>query len=207
MLAISEGQYVSFAHRILWESAQRHMRIAKVSPQDSWMLHVSAGLLSAAAFEAYLNYLGQEILPQVWNKEKTFFKKRPYKGLLGKLKRISEEVGYSLPNKDCKPLSGVIEIQHLRNKIVHASPKKAHFNIKHKEGSYPKLPSMWLYEQSNQKQIISMIKDVEAFSVLLHTFIKASEFKFVIFGEHPYVGLLSSGSFMTSTALEVGFAN
>lgn len=62
-LKVTSGRYESYAHRLLWDSSQRHLSIAEEHPEDSWMLHLSAGLLAAAAFEAYLNYLGEEILP------------------------------------------------------------------------------------------------------------------------------------------------
>lgn len=195
-LTVISGNYVSFAHRLLWNSSQRHLAIAAERPkEDHWMLHLSAGLLAAAAFEAYLNHLGEELLPQIWAKERKFFSVEPYRGTGGKIKRIAEEIHWVLPAKTRKPFSGLVELQNLRDKLVHAKPKKAAYRSVHKEGEWPKLPSTWLYREASAKRVRSLIADVEAFSVSLHNAVLQSDLRNCVFGSHPFLGSLGFGMF------------
>jgi len=193
-LAVTSGAYVSFAHKLLWDSSQRHISIAAERPQDSWMLHLSAGLLAAAAFEAYLNYVGGEILPHVWKDERKNFSAEPYRGTMGKLKRIAEELRTTLPPKSRRPLAGVVELQDLCDKIVHASPKKAIYRSVHKQDQFPRLPSMWLYREAPPERVRRHIADVQSFAEQLHTVIRTSEFRFVVVDSHPFLGALSFGT-------------
>lgn len=199
-LNITSGQYVSFAHRLLWDSSQRHLAIATERPGDSWMLHLSAGLLAAAAFEAYLNYLGEEILPDVWANERSFFSTTPYQGTGGKLKGIAEELEWSLPPKSRKPLSGVIELQSLRDKMVHARPKRENYRRVHKEGKFAPFPATWLYREAPEKRVRALVADVDAFAVSLHNAVLESEFRNVVFGSHPFLGALGFGTHSVESA-------
>lgn len=193
-LNVTTGHYVSFAHRLLWDSARRHLAIAKERPDDSWFLHLSAGLLAAAAFEAYLNYLGEEMLPDVWANERQFFSAEPYRGTHGKLKRIAEELDWTLPPKSRKPFSGLVEAQSLRDKMVHARPKKETYRRVHKDGEFPPTPSTWLYREAPERRVRTLVADVEQFAIMLHNAVLSSEFRGVVFGSHPFLGALSFGT-------------
>jgi hypothetical protein len=193
-LEVTSGNYVSFAHRLLWVSSQRHLDIAAERPNDdSWMLHLSAGLLAAAAFEAYLNYIGEELLPEVWVEERKFFSAEPYRGTEGNLRRIAEEVQWTLPPKTRKPFAGLLELQSLRDKLVHAKPHKVAYRRVHKEGQWPTLPPTWLYREAPAKRIRLLIADVEAFAVSLHNVVLRSELHGDVFGSHPFLGSLGFG--------------
>ncbi|WP_139379611.1 hypothetical protein [Zoogloea sp. LCSB751] len=194
-LVISSGSHTSFAHRILWESSQRHLALAQAHPDDGWMLHLSAGLLAAAAFEAYLNYVGEEALPHVWEEERKYFNTPPYRGTDGKLLRIAEEIDWELPPKGKKPYSGVRSLQAIRDKMVHGRTQRTNFRSKHKAGTLPDFPTTWLQDETPPKRIRGYINDVELLSVQLHEALKQSEFMFVIFGSHPYAGMLGGGTF------------
>ena len=199
-LQISTGDHVSFAHRLLWDSAQRHIRIAAGQPpDDAWLLHLSAGLLAAASFEAYLNYVGGEILPEVWSDERRYFSSGQYRGTNGKLKRIAEEVGWPLPRRDRRPLSGVIELQALRDKMVHARPKKSTYRQVHKKGEWPDLPSTWLYREAPARRVLKLISDVETLAVSLNNSVLGSEFGDLVFGVHPFIGIVG---FATHSSIE-----
>jgi hypothetical protein len=199
-LVVTSGQFVSFAHRILWECAQRQLKIAEQCPADSWMLHLSAGLLSAAAFEAYLNYLGGEMLPQVWAQERSFFSQPEYRGTSGKLKRITEELGYLLPPNTHQPYRAWLDLVQLRDRIVHAKPKKKDYRVLHQQSRLPRTQVMWLYPEAKEARIASLISHTQKFATELHTLVKNSEFRFVIFGGHPFLGALGFGGGTTSVA-------
>jgi hypothetical protein len=196
MVALNQtsGEYVSFAHRLLWDSVQRHLAIADERPHDSWMLHLSAGLLAAAAFEAYLNYLGEEVLPDVWRDERRFFSSNEYRGVEGKLSRIAQELNWPVPPKDRKPFSGVVELRALRDKIVHAKPKKESYRRVHKPDAFAPVPPAWLFSEASPKRIRALLVDVEALALSLHSAVLQSEFRYLVFGVHPFVGALGFGT-------------
>ncbi len=49
---------------------------------------LSAMLMAYLTYEAYLNFLGTRVTPSDWENEREFFRKAPYKGTEGKLKRM-----------------------------------------------------------------------------------------------------------------------
>lgn len=197
---VTVGEYVSFAHRLLWDSAQRHLTIAVERPDDSWMLHLSAGLLSAASFEAYLNYLGEAILPIVWKDERSFFAREPYRGVNGKLKRIAEELQWPLPPKFGRPFASVIELQNLRDRLVHARPKRKSYRRIHKADGLAPVPATWLRVEAPEKRVREWIADLEKFGVALHEVVRQSQFRHVVFGSHPFLGALGFGTHKVESA-------
>jgi len=147
-----------------------------------------------------INYLGEEILPDVWANERSFFSRPPYQGTGGKLKRIAEELEWSLPPKSRKPLSGVIELQSLRDKMVHTRPKKESYRRVHKEGEFAPVPATWLYREAPERRVRALIADVNAFAVSLHNAVLQSEFRKVVFGNHPFLGSLGFGTHTVGSA-------
>lgn len=188
------GSYVSFSHRILWDASVRHLALAEQHTSDSWQLHLSAGLLAAAAFEAYLNYVGEEILPSIWKRERGYFNQDPYRGTAGKLLRISEEVGLKLPGKTSKPFVGFSGLQALRDMIVHARPRRVEYRSIHKSSETARFPMHWLQQEAPPERIKTHIEDLEKLAVIVHAAIQGSEFKNVILGNHPFLGLLGLGT-------------
>ena len=158
------------------------------------MLHLSAGLFAAAAFEAYLNYLGLEMLPTVWAKEREFFSSKEYRGVDGKLRRLAQELNWPLLPRNRKPFSGLIELQALRDKIVHARPKKDTYSRVHRSDKLLAVPAMWLYHEARPKRIRILIKDAEAVAVSLHIAVLQSQFRDLIFDVHPFIGALGFGT-------------
>lgn len=188
------GSYVSFSHRLLWDSVIRHLALAEQHSADSWQLHLSAGLLAAAAFEAYLNYLGEEILPTVWEDERKYFSQEPYKGTAGKLLRIAEEVGLTLPGTSEKPYVGFSELQALRDKMVHARPSRKSYRSIHSSNEMPRFPRHWLELEAPPERIKANIEHLEQLAIIVHSAIQVSKCKNAIFGAHPFLGLLGIGT-------------
>jgi hypothetical protein len=189
----TKGTFTSYAHRHLWDSVVRHLDLAKQNPLDSWHLHLSAAFLAAVAFEAYLNYLGEEMLPAIWVKERTFFSQPKYRGTTGKLKRIAEEIDFPLPRKDRKPYKGYCELLELRNKVAHARHLKVDYRAVHREGEFPRLPPGWLEREAPAKRVRGLIRDVGDLAAMLHSSVMKSELRNVAFGAHPFHGALAMG--------------
>ena len=158
------------------------------------MLHVSAALLATAAFEAYLNFVGQAILPEVWKSERSFFSSANYRGTFGKLKRIAEELNYVLPSTGRRPYSGARELQSLRDKLVHARPKRENYSVLHREDKWPRLPVAWLRKEAPVAKVIRLIIDTEELASGVHHALLVSRHTTTAFGPHPFFGALSTAS-------------
>lgn len=189
-LSVTTGQSVSLPHKLLWQSCVNLLDMADQRPDHAWSLNLSACLLAAASFEAYINHLGEEILPTVWEEERKHFSNDPYRGLLGKVKRISEELGYPLPPKTHKPFAGWLELQGLRDKIVHARTKRDSFSRVHKSHEFPMLPPTWMSRELSRKKVRELIARLEEFAVEIHSLVAKSEFPEAAFGSHPLKGTL-----------------
>lgn len=192
-LNVTEGHYISYAHKVLWDSVQLHLTVAEECSESSWQFHLSAGLLAAAAFEAYLNYLGEEILPDIWQKERRFFLTPPYTGTEGKLKRIAEEVDWSYPTHGGSLFASFMELKSLRDKMVHARPKREEYRRTHRHDELPPFPTSWLAREAPSERISSWISNIQVFAEELHGAIRNSEFQYVILDTHPFLGMLGFG--------------
>ena len=199
-LQVSSGKYESYAHKLLWESSRRHLSLSEANPEDSWLLHLSAGLLAAAAFEAYLNYVGEEVLPHIWDQERTFFAQAPYKGTFGKLKRIAEEIRWELPRRDLQPIAGAVELHALRDKVVHGRTLRVNWKRTHPANQLPRTPGGWLSAEAPPTKVRRLIVKTEELAILLHGHLLASEFQYCILGSHPLIGMLGFGSLSARAA-------
>ena len=130
------------------------------------------------------------MLPTVWRNERKHFSKDPYRGVLGKVKRIAEEVGYQLPRKTHKPFAGWLELQELRDKIVHARTKRSHFSQVHRSDAFPKLPPPWMSRELSRTKVRELIALLEEFATEIHTLVAQSEIPEAAFGSHPLRGTL-----------------
>lgn len=193
-LQVSTGNYESYAHKLLWESSRRHLSLAELHPEESWFLHLSAGLLAAAAFEAYLNYVGEETLPHVWEQERTFFAQAKFKGTFGKLKRIAEEIHWQLPLRDRQPIAGAVELYSLRDKMVHGRTYRVQWERTHRVDQLPQFPAGWLATESRPDRVRRLIGRVEELAVQVHGKLRESEFQYCVLGSHPLLGMLGLGS-------------
>src|SRR3989304_5220155 len=88
----SGGEYT---HRFLWRCVQKQLEAARSGPEGSRYFHLSAMVPGYFVFEAYINYLGETLDKDTWQKEGAFFSKEPYRGTEGKLKKLLEL--YDLP--------------------------------------------------------------------------------------------------------------
>lgn len=194
VLETTSGSFTSYAHRILWDASRRHLALSESQdPDTSWTLHLSAGLLAAAAFEAYLNYIGESVLPDLWAKERAYFSRAPYRGTEGKLLRIGKELGWPIPSKSRRPMSGWVELRSIRDRLVHAKPKRTSYRITHKQGKLPPAPLTWLYREAPADRVRKLIADTEALASSLHSALRASEHADIAVGSHPFIGLLGFG--------------
>jgi hypothetical protein len=67
-----------YTHEYLWRSASMLVEKAEAEEQASYHLLLPALMMSFLAFEAFVNFCGFVLLPELWREEKRHFKgKRP----------------------------------------------------------------------------------------------------------------------------------
>lgn len=174
-LAKTTTSHESFAHRILWECAQQHLAHAKKEVQGSWYFHLSALLMAYLAYEAYLNYLGETVAPEVWAKARDVFSRDPYRGTHGKLVLLLERYNLAQPDFQSRPSSCVFELRALRDEVVHARPHRTKHVALHRADKLPPPAPGWLHHLVTKARANRLLGDLEAFIEDLHKRFRSTE--------------------------------
>ena len=156
----SGGEYT---HRFLWRCVQKQLEAARSGPEGSRYFHLSAMVPGYFVFEAYINYLGETLDKDTWQKEREFFSKEPYRGTEGKLKKLLELYDLPYPKKSERPFASVIQIGALRDKIVHSKPYKKEFTVLHSVQAPSPEAKRWLEDEVNETQAERAIADLDQF--------------------------------------------
>lgn len=126
-----------YNHRILWLAAERNLQQASSSREDAKYFSIGAMFLFFAAFEGYLNWLGNRIAPEVWENERQFFSRNPFQGTLGKYRFLAKALGLSDPDPAQGPFQTAKELLDLRNMLAHPKAEVGERRVKCKDGHFP----------------------------------------------------------------------
>ncbi len=162
-LITTHTEYTTFTHRVLWECVQRQIERAKEKPEGSWYFWLSAMTMGYMVFEAYLNYVGDELMPHVWCDERTFFSRPPYKGSLGKLTFLLEKQGIPYPDKNQRPFASVFVLKSIRDEIAHARPHRITESVTHPSDVIAPFTKQWLENRVNEREATRLLTDLELF--------------------------------------------
>lgn len=111
---------IVFTHRILWSTVKVLRESARKAENDSIRFYLNLSVMVHLYFslEAYLNYLGENINPQLWKNEKDFFRRRPYIETMGKLDYLMEKCNMNI-DKSCRPYQTIKKLHKIRVYLVH----------------------------------------------------------------------------------------
>lgn len=121
-----------FLHKDLWRVVERQLEHAVSTPRGAFYDDLVAMVFALLALEAYLNFVGERIAPEIWKDERKFFTKEPYRGFDGKLRKVLDLVGVPEPARDVRPYSTVWLLKDLRDLIAHAMPMRFGSVIEHR---------------------------------------------------------------------------
>ena len=113
MQVVTTHEGENFTHRLLWCVVARQIENAKAQPNGSLYDDMAAMVFAFHAFEAYLNFLGIRLAPDLWNDERNFFRKEPYRGFEGKVRKISELCQLVEPERQARPYSTIWNLKDL----------------------------------------------------------------------------------------------
>lgn len=79
-----------FSYEILWRAAHTALSMAEIKDSCIRVDHLSIHSILTAflAFEGFINFVGDEIAPEIWNKEREFFSGNNFRGIVGKIEYL-----------------------------------------------------------------------------------------------------------------------
>ena len=193
-----EGE--NFNHRLLWFVVKRQLEHGISKPQGAFHDDLVAMVFALHSMEAYLNFIGERLAPDVWAKEREFFSKAPYRGFAGKMKKVLELVQLEEPAKDQRPYSTVWLLKNLRDQIAHPKTERYSFTTQqppdHDIRAFYVAPFQGLVTRANAEMAY---EDIEGFADTIHELARP-KLKDVIVGDKAFRGMLSLGSGSTNVA-------
>jgi hypothetical protein len=163
-----EGEELT--HRLLWRIVEQNAKIA-AQCEEGWFYPVLVcEVFAFHAIEAYINFIGDRIAPEIWNDERNYFRKEPYRGWDGKLRKILELVGLSY-ERDKPPMSTIMELRNIRDLIAHGKPETIAGEVIHLPAADPPiLPASTLTTAiAAREDLPAILADVERFLDAIHT--------------------------------------
>ena len=192
-----EGE--NFNHRLLWFIVKRQLEHGVSRPAGANHDDLVAMVFALHSMEAYLNFIGERLAPDVWAREREYFSKAPYRGFSGKMKKVLELVELEEPSRDSRPYSTVWLLKNLRDQIAHPKTERYAFTAPHAPDdimAFYRAPFQGLVTRENADRAY---EDIEAFADLIHS-LAITRLKNVIVGDRALRGLLSLGSGSSSVA-------
>jgi hypothetical protein len=193
-----EGE--NFNHRLLWYVVKRQLEHGVSKPAGASHDHLVAMVFALHSMEAYLNFIGERLAPDIWAKEREFFSKDPYRGFAGKMRKVLELVSLEEPPKDQRPYSTIWLLKNLRDQIAHPKTERYAFTTSKPPDNdiraFYVAPFQGLVTPENAAMAY---EDVETFADTIHQLAK-SRLRNVIVGSEAFRGPLSLGSGSSNVA-------
>jgi hypothetical protein len=153
---VYEGK--DWPHRLMWAIVEEQAKLARERTHDWSKPALVAMVFAFHAMEAYINYVGISLAPEIWANEKEHFRKTGFKG---RLRDVMERAGVAW-TPDKPPLQTVLQLKQLRDAIAHGKPEKQAGEIKHAENTetpYPKFKLRSMFTPKGKME--SAVHDVE----------------------------------------------
>ena len=130
-----------YTHEYLWRSASRLLRIAETEEEASYHLLLPSLLMSFMAFEAFVNFCGFVLLPELWQEEKKHFKG---KGMEGKLEVIVGQLPSFSWRKGEPPYQRIKTLETFRDVVAYGKVVATQYVTEQKEdGSHFQFKHAW----------------------------------------------------------------
>jgi hypothetical protein len=163
-----EGEELT--HRLLWRIVEQNAKMASECAEGSIYPILVCEVFAFHTIEAYINFIGGLIAPEIWNDERNYFRKEPYRGWDGKLRKILGLVDLSYDD-DKPPMSTVLELRNIRDLIAHGKPETIAGEVVHLPDAYPAIlpPSTLRTAVAAREDLPAILTEVESFLDAIHT--------------------------------------
>lgn len=179
-----------YTHEYLWRSASKLLEHAEVQGEAPPYLLLPALLVSYMAFEAFVNFCGFILLPELWKDEKKHFKG---KGIDGKIEEIVKKLPTFEWEKGEPPYQRIKNLENFRDIVSHGKVVATQYVTEQKEdGSHFQFKHSWDAYLSVHAVNAARV-DIKSFSQsLLIVLRQHSDHPHLIFD--AFEGCLASGS-------------
>ena len=168
-----ESQY--FPHKFLWKVCNMMFEEGNKNniKDEKEKFYMTSLLMAFLSYEGYINYLGENIAPEIWEDEQNFFtRQNNYPGIKGKLKFLLEKIGEEMPDEEEVQYSTILKLKKFRDTLSHIKPYKCEISAN------DDIDEKLFYFQTNLQQYIEqfctkdntecVIINVENFIECLH---------------------------------------
>lgn len=190
-----EGQ--RFLHKELWRVVERQLTYSDANPKGAFYDDMVAMVFASHAFEAYLNYVGQLLAPAIWADERNFFRREPYRGFDGKVRKVLELVGVTEPDRSVRPYKTVWSLKGLRDLMAHAKPENLLLDVDHPVDEEPPLLTTALDAVVTAASAKEAREDIKSVAQTIHSAAR-SKISDIWFGDLAFGGVLQYGGGSTS---------
>jgi hypothetical protein len=151
-----------WTHKYLWQSANVLLEAAKSNETESYYFLLPALFMSYAAFEAFINFCGYIILPEIWANEREYFKGKD-NNVEAKISKLLEILNDFEWKKGQKPYQTIRDIGKERDLIAHGKVNVSEYeSISIGDGSHIKLEHEWDRSISTGK-VEGALHDIKSF--------------------------------------------
>jgi len=111
----------TYSYEILWRAAHTALDMAEIQDPRTRPDHLSIHSILTAflAFEGFIKFVGDEIAPEVWKKEREFFAGPEFRGISGKLDYLFSLFQGIKVNKGEEPYQTFQKIKKIRDSLAH----------------------------------------------------------------------------------------
>jgi hypothetical protein len=121
-----------YTQEFLWRSSSLLLEKAKTEEEAAYKLLIPSLLMGFLAFEAFVNFCGFVLLPEIWEEEKEHFKG---KGIEGKLEVIIVEKRLTFSwQKGQRPYQAIKELEGFRDMVAHGKVLATSYVTEQQEG-------------------------------------------------------------------------
>lgn len=141
MAHLSSIEEEIYTHEYLWRSSSRLLAHAEAKADGSIYFLLPCLLVSIMAFEAFVNFCGFVLLPEVWKEEKKHFKG---KGIEGKLNEIVARLPNFVWRKGEPPYQRIRNLEDFRAIVSHGKVVATQYIAEQKDdGSHFQFKHSW----------------------------------------------------------------
>ena len=125
---------VWFTHVLLWKIAEEQAALARAREREWVNYNLVAVTFAFHALEAYVNFAGEHLAPELWADERNNFR-----GWIPKLRKVLELANVPWQD-DIRPLKTVLELKALRDALAHGKAERFSGTVEHEGDPYQAAP-------------------------------------------------------------------
>ncbi|QBB69302.1 hypothetical protein ELE36_02320 [Pseudolysobacter antarcticus] len=128
LYSVSEEVY---PHEYLWRAATKVLEEGEMKEHPSFHFLLPALLTSYMAYEAFINFCGELLLPQIWSEERKHFKGV---GIEGKVDAIVKKLSPFTWHKGKNPYQQIRSLENFRDMVAHGKVQSVRYVTDEREG-------------------------------------------------------------------------